>query len=71
MSARIALEIERLEAQQMHIIGCTKENKEILEGIQDGLKENVEMIRKNVEFLKARGLNKEKLQKAQELLSKK
>jgi hypothetical protein len=56
LSAKVLLDIENMETQQMHMIGCTKENKELLYQIRDGIEENVATIKKNVEYLKARGL---------------
>jgi hypothetical protein len=38
------------------MIGCTKENKELLYQIREGIEENLATIKKNVEYLKARGL---------------
>jgi hypothetical protein len=38
------------------MIGCTKENKELLYQIREGIEENLGTIKKNVEYLKARGL---------------
>jgi hypothetical protein len=29
----------------MHIVGCTKENKELINNIKEGLEENLEIIR--------------------------
>lgn len=54
LSARVVMDVERLELQQMQIVGCTKENKELLEMIQDGIRDNMQVIRSNVEFLKSK-----------------
>ena len=45
MSAKVMMEIEKLEMQQMHIVGCTKENKELINNIREGIEENMEIIR--------------------------
>ena len=52
LSAKIAIDVDTLELQQHQIVGCTKENKELLEYIKDGIEENMATIKKNIEFLK-------------------
>ena len=55
LSAKVIMDVENIEVQQMHMIGCTKENKELILQIRDGIEENIATIKKNVEYLKARG----------------
>lgn len=55
MSAKVIIDVQKMEGQQMHMIGCTKEDKEIMYQIREGIEENVKTIKKNVEYLKARG----------------
>jgi hypothetical protein len=38
----------------MQIVGSIKENKELLDYIKSGIEENVSMIKKNIEYLKAK-----------------
>jgi RNase adaptor protein for sRNA GlmZ degradation len=52
MSAKVAVEIEQLETQQLQMIGSMKENKELLDYIKEGLAANMETIKKNIEHLK-------------------
>lgn len=52
LSAKVVLDVERLETQQAQIIGCTVENKELMEYIQSGIRDNVLIIKNNIEFLK-------------------
>ena len=30
LSAKVIMDVENIEVQQMHMIGCTKENKELI-----------------------------------------
>ena len=52
LSAKVLIDIDNIEEQQNHIIRATKENKQLLEYMKEGMKDNVETIRKNIEFLK-------------------
>ena len=52
LSAEVVLDVDRLETQQAQIIGCTVENKELMEYIQSGIRDNVLIIKNNIEFLK-------------------
>ncbi len=63
-SARVAMEIARLEGQQEVIKGSTKENQEVLLEIKKGIVENTQMIKSNLTYLRAKGLNKDVLEKA-------
>lgn len=42
MSAKVLIDIESLEEQQTLIVRSTKENKQLLEFIKDGMKENID-----------------------------
>lgn len=52
LSAEVVLDVDRLETQQAQIIGCTVENKELMDYIQSGIRDNVLIIKNNIEFLK-------------------
>jgi hypothetical protein len=39
--AKVVLSGESLEAQQMHVIGCIKEDKELLYQVREGIEENL------------------------------
>lgn len=53
MAAQILLSIERMEQQQDNILkSAAKENKQVLEALQKGMKENTEVMKQNVEMLK-------------------
>jgi len=52
LSAKVVLDVDKLETQQAQIIGCTVENKELMEYIQSGIRDNVLIIKNNIEFLK-------------------
>ena len=52
LSAKVVLDVDRLETQQAQIIGCTVENKELMDYIQSGIRDNVLIIKNNIEFLK-------------------
>lgn len=54
MCAKVVMDIEAMEMQQMQIIGSMKENKELLDYIKGGIKENVATIKKNIEFLRTK-----------------
>ena len=56
MSAKVLVDIESLEEQQTQIIRSTKENKQILEYIKDGMQDNLDMIKSNIAYLKAKTL---------------
>lgn len=67
VSARVAMEIARLEGQQEVIKGSANENQELLLEIKKGIVENTEMIKSNLAYLRAKGLNKEVLEKAKKV----
>lgn len=52
MSAKVVLEIQSLEDQQEDIIKCTKNNQKLFEFLQGGMKDNIQTIKKNLEYLK-------------------
>lgn len=53
MAGHILLTIEKLEQQQQNILNCaTKENKEVVQALQNGMKENQETIKNNIAMLK-------------------
>ena len=53
MAAHIVMGIERIEAQQQAILtSAAKENKEVVESIQKGMKDNEEVMKSNLELLK-------------------
>ena len=52
LSAEVVLDVDRLETQQAQIIGCTVENKELMDYIQSGIRDNFLIIKNNIEFLK-------------------
>lgn len=54
MSARVVMDIEQMEMQQMQIIGSMRENKEVIDMVKNGMKENVETIRRNIAYLKSK-----------------
>lgn len=55
MAAKILLSIENMEQQQQNILkSAAVENKEVLETLQRGMKENAEIIKRNVAHLKAK-----------------
>jgi len=58
MSAKVVVEIERMEEQQRQIIGSTRENAELVEYVRKGIVENVETIKKNIEYLKKKAEKK-------------
>ena len=58
MSAKVVVEIERMEEQQRQIIGSTRENAELVEYVRKGILENVETIKKNIEYLKKKAEKK-------------
>jgi len=43
------------------------ENEALLVDIQEGIKQNAEMIKSNVAYLRGQGLNKERIEKANKL----
>ena len=52
MCARVVLDVEALEAQQMQVLGSVAENRQLLEAVRAGISENVAALKRNVEFLK-------------------
>lgn len=53
MSAQILNTIEKLETQQQNILNsAAKENKQVLEALQKGMKDNSDTIKSNIEHLK-------------------
>ena len=44
LSAKVIMDVENIEVQQMHMIGCTKENKELILQIRDGIEEIIASI---------------------------
>ena len=51
MSARVVVEIERLEIQQRQIMASVQENKELLSHLREGLQANTDAIKRNLEYL--------------------
>lgn len=53
MAAQILLSIEKMEQQQDNILkSAAKENKQVLEALRKGMKENSEVMIQNVQMLK-------------------
>lgn len=53
MSAQILNTIEKLETQQQNILNsAAKENKQVLEALQKGMKDNSDTIKSNIAHLK-------------------
>ena len=59
MAAHILVTVDRMEKQQQAILKSTaKENKEVIETLQKGMKENTDIIKDNIVLLKAKIDNK-------------
>ena len=55
MAAHILLTIEKLEQQQQNILKATaSENKEVIDALQGGMKDNMDTIKNNIVMLKAK-----------------
>lgn len=54
MSAQVLVDVEALENQQVQVVGCCKDNKQLLGYIREGMKNNLEIIKKNIAYLKSK-----------------
>ena len=52
MSAKVVVDLERLQTQQRQIAGSVKEGSELLGMIREGLAANAEAIKRNLEHLR-------------------
>lgn len=55
MAAHILVTVDRMEKQQQAILkSAAKENKEVIETLQKGMKDNTDIIKDNIVMLKAK-----------------
>lgn len=54
MSAQVLVGLEELESQQHHIINSGKDNSIIVDHIKEGMKENLEIIKQNLGYIKSK-----------------
>ena len=52
MCAQVVLDVNNLQTQQALLINRFRENKELLTEVEAGMKENLEIAKKNIEILK-------------------
>lgn len=61
MAAHILLTIDKMEQQQQNILkAAAQENKQVIDSLQKGMKDNQETIRDNIKMLKEKIGVKEK-----------
>ena len=56
MCAKVLVDIEDLETTQKSIVAVTKDNKQLLINLNEGMASNLSTIKKNIEFLKSKSI---------------